>query len=446
MTGADLGPETGTDGGPDTGILAAARVVTSSAVHAPGWVSFEGGRITGVGSGAPASPPTRDLGDATLVPGFVDVHVHGGGGAGYADGSASLALRARDAHLARGTTTSLASLVTDTPERLLDSVRILAGLVAAGALRGIHLEGPWLSPARAGAHDPGLLRHPDPDEIDALLAAGAPPGRGAAGAGAGAGSAPANAIAMVTIAPELPGALAAIERFVRAGVVVAVGHTDADYDCVVRAIEAGATMATHLFNAMRPLHHREPGPVLALLEDPRVSIELIADGTHLHPRLARWAAAEAGNDRALLVTDAMGAAACGDGAYRLGALDVEVSGGVARLAGSETIAGSTAMMDGLFRSWVAGARGGGQGADRGADPESAGAEPFAADPEPSATLAASHPSDAALRAAVRMTATNAARALGWSDVGDLAVGRRMDAVVLDPDLRVVEVLRAVERT
>ncbi|QZY53419.1 amidohydrolase family protein [Leucobacter tenebrionis] len=414
-------------------MLSAARVVTSSAVHAPGWVSFEEGRITGVGSGAPVSPPTRDLGDVTLVPGFVDVHVHGGGGAGYAEGSAALALRARDAHLAHGTTTSVASLVTDTSERLLESVRLLAGLVETGELRGIHLEGPWLSPARAGAHDPGLLRNPDPDEIDALLAAGALPGPGANGAGSG--SAPANAIAAVTIAPELPGAIGAIERFARAGVVVAVGHTDADYDCVVRAIEAGATVATHLFNAMRPLHHREPGPVLALLEDPRVSIELIADGTHLHPRLARWAAARAGEDRALLVTDAMGAAACGDGAYRLGALDVEVARGVARLAGTETIAGSTATMDGLFRHWVAGAA-------ASADPES----PDAADEPRSTAARAPSATEAALLAAVRLTAVNPARALRWSDVGDLAVGKRMDAVVLDPDLRVVEVIRAAERT
>lgn len=408
-----------------TGLVAAARVVAASAVHEPGWVAFERGRITRVGGGRPPVPADRDLGDAVLVPGFVDVHVHGGGGAGYTDGSAELARRARAAHLAHGTTTSLASLVTDTPARLLEGVRMLAGLVAAGELRGIHLEGPWLSAERAGAHDPALLREPDPVEIDALLRAGSLAGqladphadqgagraakpRPEAVAGGGSGSAPRNAIAMVTIAPELPGAMDAIERFVRAGVVVAFGHTDADYDCVLRAIDAGATVATHLFNAMRPLHHREPGPVLALLEDPRVAVELIADGTHLHPALARWAAAHGGTGRAMLVTDAMGAAACGDGAYRLGALDVEVAGGVARVAGTGTIAGSTATMDGLFRDWVEGAAAGRHDA---------------------------------LREAVRLTAANPARAMGWDDVGDLAVGRRMDAVVLDPDLRVTGVIR-----
>ena len=383
------------------GVVTAARVVTGSAVHAPGWVSVSGGRITGIGEGRPPAEPTLELGEATLVPGFVDIHVHGGGGAGYTEGSEALARRARSAHLRSGTTTSMASLVTDSPERLLVGVRVLTGLVAEGVIRGIHMEGPWLSPARAGAHDPELLRSPDLAEIDALLQAGELPGGASEGR---------NAISMVTIAPELPGAIAAIERLVDVGVVVAVGHTDADYACVKRAIDAGATVATHLFNAMRPLHHREPGPILALLQDERVAIELIADGTHLHPALAAWAAERAGSDRALLVTDAMGAAACGDGEYRLGALDVEVSGGVARLAGTETIAGSTATMEGLFRSWVAH----GEGAD------------------------------VALRSAVRMTSVNPARAMCWSDVGDLAVGRRMDAVVLDAELQVVQVLRARE--
>ncbi|MFC7766269.1 N-acetylglucosamine-6-phosphate deacetylase [Leucobacter soli] len=199
-------------------------------------------------------------------------------------------------------------------------------------IRGIHLEGPWLSPVRAGAHAPGLLRHPDPRELDALLAAG----RGR--------------IRMVTIAPELPGALDAIRRIVDAGAVAAIGHTDADYETTRRAIDAGARVATHLFNAMRPLHHREPGPTLALMEDPRVSVELIADGVHLHPALVDGVRDAVGPDRVLLVTDAMDAAGYADGDYRLGELDVEVRGGIARLAGSDTIAGSTATMDAMFRA------------------------------------------------------------------------------------------------
>lgn len=406
-------------------ILAASRVVTGEAVLAPGWVETAGERIVAVGEGRPpragrsadrtaelgagrgadrgdagadpgADPSAdghngfRDLGDATVVPGFVDLHVHGGGGASYTDGSRDAALAARSAHLVHGTTTTMASLVTAAPRELLESVAVLGALVEEGVIRGIHLEGPWLSPARAGAHDPALLRAPDPAEIEALLAAG----RGS--------------IAMVTLAPELPGALDAVRRLTDAGVRVAVGHTDADYETTGRAIDAGATVATHLFNAMRPLHHREPGPALALLEDPRVAIEIVADGTHLHPALAAFVERTAGPDRALLVTDAMSAAACGDGSYALGGLDVEVRGGVARLAGSDTIAGSTATMASLFR---ARALAGGEGS-----------------------------ASADLLAAVRMTSANPARAAGWSDAGRIAPGALADLVVLDPGLGVREVL------
>lgn len=387
-------------------IIAAARVVTSASVLTPGWVETSGDRVVALGAGAPPRTPSRDLGAATLVPGFVDMHVHGGGGASYTDASRTAVTSSRDAHLARGTTRTMASLVTADSGALLAQVSALAGFVAEGLVAGIHLEGPWLSPERAGAHDPELLRHPDLTEIDALLAAGA------------------GAIAMVTIAPELPGAVAAIERFVAAGVVVAIGHTAADYGTARRAIDAGATVATHLFNAMPSLHHREPGPVLALLEDPRVTLELIADGTHLRPELARWVMEKAGPDRVALVTDAMAAAGCGDGHYALGTLDVEVTGGVARLEGSDTIAGSTVTMDALFR-WCAA----GTGADTGQGTH--GRE-------------RAESSDAALCGAVRATATNPARALGWSDVGDIAVGKTADFVVLDPELRVARVIRSGE--
>ena len=371
-----------------TELITAARIVTSDAVLAPGWVEISDGRVVALGGGIPDRNPDRTFPDATLVPGFVDIHVHGGGGADYPDGTREQAFAARDAHRAHGTTRTMASLVTADAATLLERVHSLAALVAEGELGGIHLEGPWLSPERAGAHDPALLRAPDAAEIDALLAAGS------------------GAIRMVTLAPELPVALAAVERFTAAGVVVAIGHTNADYDGTRRAIDAGATVATHLFNAMPPLHHRDPGPVLALLEDPRVTIELVADGTHLHPGLARWVEARTGADRVALVTDAMGAAACGDGEYRLGSLAVEVHGGVARLAGTDTIAGSTVTMDALFRGAV------GAG------------------------------SDAEWCAAVRMTATTPARTVGWSDVGDIAPGLVADFVALDPELRVAAVVCA----
>ncbi|WP_449279295.1 N-acetylglucosamine-6-phosphate deacetylase [Leucobacter sp. GX0328] len=369
-------------------LVTAARVVTSARVLSPGWIEIAGDRIVAVGEGEPAQVPAgaglrRDLGDVVLVPGFVDIHVHGGGGGGYTDGLRASALTARAAHLAHGTTTSMASLVTASPEGLLRGVGMLAEL-APEHIRGIHLEGPWLSPARAGAHDTTQLRAPEADEIDRVIEAAG------------------GALAMVTLAPELPGALDAVRRFVAAGVRVAVGHTDADYDTTRRAIDAGATVATHLCNAMRPLHHREPGPSLALLEDPRVFLEVIADGTHLHPALTTGIEAAAGPERTLYVTDAMDAAACADGEYRLGALDVTVANGVARLTGKDTIAGSTATMDALFRGRAL----------RGAEGPGAALDP------------------AALVAAARLTATAPARAMGWDGVGDLASGLIADAVVL----------------
>lgn len=404
-------------------VLLAARVVTSSEVHSPGWVRIECGAITGVGAGSPteASPAEAssagsasasvsdsargavvltDLGGATIVPGFVDAHSHGGGGHGYPDGTAEAALAAAEAHLAHGTTSTMASLVSAPPGMLLEQVSALAPLVGSGELRGIHLEGPWLAPERKGAHDPAALREPDPREIAELLAAGD------------------GAIRMATIAPEVPGAFAAIEQLREAGVVVAIGHTEADYETARRAIDAGASVATHLFNAMPPLLHRRPGPALALLQDERVTLELVADGVHLHPSLVEWVLRSAGPERVMLVTDAMQAAGCGDGSYRLGALDVEVSRGAATLAGTDTIAGGTATMDRLFRRAVGAWRGAGADAER-----------------------ADGVSDESLIAAVRVTATTPARAMGWCDAGDIRIGASADLVVLDDRLRVERVYR-----
>jgi N-acetylglucosamine-6-phosphate deacetylase len=211
---------------------------------------------------------------------------------------------------------------------------------------------------------------------------------------------------MITLAPERTGGLAAIRRIVDAGAVAAVGHTNATYTQARAAVDAGATVATHLFNAMRPVHHREPGPVLALIEDPRVTVELITDGVHLHPALYRDVTANVGPDRVSLVTDAMAAAGMADGAYRLGALDVDVLGGVARVAGTDTIAGSTATMDQVFR------------------------------------FAVTHSGrrwDEAVTAAVRQSSVNPARALGLPDP-TLAPGAVADLVVLDDGLAVTGVL------
>lgn len=380
-------------------VITARRVATATAVHSPGWIETDaGGVVVAIGSGRPPRPADTDYGDHTIVPGFVDMHVHGGGGGAYTDLDEASVRQARATHFAHGTTTSMASLVTADPRRLRAQVELLTRLVGAGVVDGIHLEGPWISPARCGAHDPHALRAPDAAELADLLALAD------------------GAIRMVTFAPELPGALDAVALTVDAGAVAAVGHTDASYEQVAPAIDAGATVATHLFNAMRPIHHRDPGPVVALLGDPRVTVEMIADGTHLHRELYRHALEAAGPDRVALVTDAMAAAALGDGRYTLGELQVDVHDGVARVAGTDTIAGSTTTMDALFRAAVR--AGGGLG----------GAE-----------------ADAALTGAVRQTATTPARAIGWTQVGDLAPGLRADLVVLDETLRVTHVHAAGRR-
>jgi N-acetylglucosamine-6-phosphate deacetylase len=375
-------------------LIAAGTIVLDGQISRPGWLTTSGGRILACGAGPPPGRADTDFPDGTVVPGFIDMHVHGGGGASYTDASYASAAVADAAgfHLRHGTTTTLASLVTASPAELIAGVRALAAATRAGSVAGIHLEGPWLSPARCGAHDPTQMRHPDPAEIEAVLAAGD------------------GAIRMVTLAPELPGADAAIRRFLDAGVVVAVGHTDATYEQTKRAIAAGATVGTHLFNAMPPLHHREPGPALALLQDPGVSVELIADGVHVHPAVVQAVILAAGPDRVAVITDAIGAAGCGDGEFLLGAVPVDVVSGVARVRGTSTIAGSTATMDRLFRSVKTSAAGLGSDAD------------------------------AALIAAAQMTAATPARALRLPRVGCLQVEYDANLVVLDHDWQVAAVM------
>ena len=368
-------------------LLAAEHVLTPTRDLAPGWVDVVGAGIVAVGAGAPPRTADVDLGAATLVPAFVDLHVHGGGGASYDDGTAEAAAAVVATHLARGTTTLAASLFTDSPDRMARTVRELAPLVGDGLLAGIHLEGPWLSPRHAGAHRRDLLAHPSPGAVDALLAAGD------------------GAVRMVTLAPELPGGIEAVRRIHEAGVVVAIGHTDASYDLARAALDAGARLGTHLFNAMRPMHHREPGAVGALLASD-ADVELVADGVHLHPAVLRTVFA-AGPGRCVLVTDAMAAAGLADGDFRLGGQPVEVRDGVARLAdgpGRGTIAGSTLTLDAAVRQAV-----------RAGVP--------------------------LLEAVTAATATPA-RAWGLDDVGTLEAGSRADLVVLDEHLEVARVMRS----
>lgn len=371
-------------------LLTADTLLTGAELLRPGWIEIASGKVVAVGGGRPPAPVDHHLG--VVVPGFVDTHLHGGGGGNFSAATDDESATAVALHRVHGSTTLVASLVTAGPEDLLRQVSVLAAQVQSGLIDGIHLEGPWLSTLRCGAHQPSLMRDPDPAEIGRVLDAGE------------------GTIRMVTIAPERRGALAAIEQFVRAGVVAAVGHTEATYDQTRDAIAAGATVATHLFNAMRPIDRREPGPAIALTEDPRVTVEVIVDGVHVAPAIYRHVTRTVGAERVSLITDAMAATGMSDGVYRLGPLDVDVVAGVARVAGTDTVAGSTATMDQVFR------------------------------------LAVTHcglPHDEALMLAVRQASVNPARALGLPVAG-LVPGARADLVVLDADLTVAAVLRTGE--
>ena len=381
----------------DVRLLAGARVVTPDGLLSPGWIQLTGHLIDAVGAGEPRPGlPAADLHGQWVLPGFVDIHVHGGGGASFTEGSADDARRAAEFHRGHGTTSIVASLVTAPLAELERRAAMLACLAAEGVIAGLHLEGPFLSAARCGAQDPRHMLAPDMPVFERLRAAGG------------------GHLKVITIAPELPGATEVIKAAARAGLTVAVGHTDATAAVASAAIDAGVTHATHLFNGMRPLHHREPGAAGALLDRDEVTCEVIADGVHLHDTTVRLVARAVGPGRLVLITDAMAAAGMPDGSYKLGSMRVDVAGGVARLAGDTqrapgagppgAIAGSTATMATVFRRAVA-----------------------AGLPVPDAAAAAS---------------TTPARVLGLDDrVGALRPGRYADLVVLDGELRLRAVMR-----
>ncbi len=373
---------------PVTGfVLTGGRLALPEGVVDDGWLAVSGGAIAGIGTGTPPPGDRVDVAGCYVVPGFVDAHCHGGGGGSFSSGDAKEIVTAIKAHRRHGTTTMLASLVSDPVRTLVDQMAVLRELVDDGELAGIHLEGPFIASARCGAHDPAVLREPDAATVDALLRAG----RGA--------------VRMVTLAPELNGGVRAVRQLAESGVIAAIGHTDGTEEQIRPAIDAGATVATHLFNGMRPLHHREPGPIGVLLDDERVTIELICDLVHVHPTVLRMAARYAGRGRTTLITDAMSATDAADGRYHLGRLEVDVRDGVATLADTGSLAGSTLTMDAAFRNLVKGA-------------------------------------GLSIPDAVRATSGRPAELLGLADrLGSLRTGLAADLVVLDADLRPQRVLR-----
>jgi N-acetylglucosamine-6-phosphate deacetylase len=368
-------------------ILTNARLVLADRVLDDGWLAIRDGVIDALDAGEPPGPGRFpgalvdyvDVERHWVLPGYVDLHCHGGGGRPIYSGDIEDVRVAAAAHLDRGTTSMLASVASARLETMIAAAESIGAAIDDGSapnVRGIHFEGPFLSPERRGAQTGSALLPPDEGVFRTLLRA----------AGGHAAS--------MTIAPELPGALDLIRRH-HDDLVFCVGHTDAGADTFQSAVDAGARHVTHLFNAMPGLTHRHPGPVARALLDPRVTVELIADGHHLAPDTLRLALATAGSARAVLVTDAMAAAGMPDGRYDFVDRSVDVRAGAAYLHGTDTLAGST-----LFLAEAA-AR--------------------------VATLTELSPVDTA-----RLTATNAARVLGWSDRGVLAPGAAADLVV-SPD-------------
>jgi N-acetylglucosamine-6-phosphate deacetylase len=368
-------------------VLEGANVVLPTGTVRNGRVIIDGTRIT---DRAPENAHTIAVDNHWLLPGFIDIHNHGGGGASFTSGTVEDVLHGIRTHRLHGTTTLVASTVTGDRDGLIHRAGLLSELAEQGDLAGIHFEGPFISPCRKGAHAEELLRDPDPADVRELIDAA----RGRA--------------TMVTLATELPGGIDSVRLLAEHGVIAAIGHTDATYEQTVQAVDAGATVATHLFNAMPPLGHREPGPIAALLEDERVTVELINDGTHLHPAALRLAFRHAGADRVAFITDAMDAAGFGDGRYTLGPLAVEVVDGVARLVEGGSIAGSTLTQDRAFKRAVT--------LDR-----------------------------LPVEAAVAALSANPARLLGLYDrVGSLEPGKDADLVLLDADFELRGVLRKGE--
>lgn len=372
--------------------LSGGRCVLPDGREARTDVILDAGRIAEIGPVQRGSDGTIvDASGCWVVPGFIDLHAHGGGGASFADATASAASAVLGFHAAHGTTRVVASLV---PADLESLRATLGGLrtAAPSGLLGVHLEGPYVSPAQPGALDPAWLRLPDAAEFRALVAGCE------------------SFVRVVTIAPELPGASELLSAVRDTGAVAAIGHSAATYEEARAAVDRGAHHVSHLWNAMSGLHHRHPGVVGAALFDPRVTIELIADGLHVHPDVVRFVTetlADRGQrGRLCLVSDAIPAAGLPDGPTRLGDLAVLVRDGAARLPDG-TLAGSTTPLDAALRNVV-----GWTGLPLGQ--------------------------------AIPLVTRNPAAVLGATDLGELRPGALADVVLLDSDLRVALTIREGE--
>lgn len=375
-------------------VVEGATLVTEAGLIPNGVLAFHGKEIVYAGgrsgfeaagyADASALVERIDAGGQYLVPGFVDIHVHGGGGGDFMDADAGAYERITRFHAGCGTTTMLATTVTAGKQEIngvLEAVRIYRSRTRPGAdLAGVHLEGPFISPKWPGAQNPSAIVPPRVDWLEDWTAAY--PGL----------------IRIVTLAPETEGALEAVAWLDGRGITASAGHTDADYATILAAADQGLRHAVHTFNAMKGLHHREPGTVGAVMADPRIRAEVIADGFHVHPAVIALLARAKGPDGLVLITDAISAAGMGNGSYQLGGLDVTVRDGVARLTDGGALAGSTLTMIEAFRFAV-------------------------------------NRAGLSLEDASRAASVNPAKAAGLYDVtGSLAAGKQADFLLLSPGL------------
>ena len=308
-------------------IISAATVLIEEELQKEVWLEIEDGVIRSINTG---TSPEYDLRyDGILIPVFVDIHCHGGGGKYFASLTDSEITQVIATHRSGGTVAGLASLVTEPIPNLIAQIKRLVPFAQRNEIAGIHLEGPYLSHARCGAHDPNLLRTPTIAEVQTLLDAGQ------------------GFIKMITIAPELDGALEVIEYLAKSGVIAAIGHSQSDAATAQKAIDRGASVVTHFNNAM-PKVVDGPGTMnSAVLNELRASLELILDGEHIATSVVREIF-EAAPNRIVMITDAMSAAGSTDGTYQIANLEVSVKDGIARLTSNGTLAGSTLTMAKAF--------------------------------------------------------------------------------------------------
>ncbi|WP_068773325.1 N-acetylglucosamine-6-phosphate deacetylase [Paenibacillus sp. FJAT-26967] len=362
-----------------TGILASADV----------WIkNGKIERIEGGNSSAPVQIQNEgyeliDGGGRLLIPGMIDVHIHGASGFDMMDGTLESIQAVSLACAATGCTRFLATSVTSDMDdllRMIRSVKGAAGQERGARIAGIHLEGPYLNPKRKGMQNEKHLRHPDLEEMTLIL--------NEAG----------SLVKMVTIAPELPGGMELIALLKERNIVIALAHSDATYEEAKLAFAAGASHVTHCFNGMRPIHHRDPGLVAAAFEEEQVSLQAIVDGVHLHPAIVRLMHKIKGPEGMVLITDALQAMGLGDGTYEFGGHQVAVKDGVARLKDG-TLASSTVTMNEALRL--------------------------------------TNELGISLVDAVRMAATTPAEILGLLEAGRIEAGCEADLVLLDERFQVV---------